>query len=55
MTSSAFMHFGKANWPTAAFLALRRSACALRSDGEIAMGAPFSDFTVPTVNFRLSG
>ncbi len=36
-------------------LALRRSACALRSDGEIAMGAPFSDFTVPTVNFRLSG
>lgn len=36
-------------------LALRRSACALHSDGEIAMGATFSDFTVPTVNFRLSG
>ncbi|MEN9398252.1 MAG: hypothetical protein RLZ81_2782, partial [Pseudomonadota bacterium] len=36
-------------------LALRRSACALHSDGEIALGAPFSDFTVPTVNFRLSG
>lgn len=35
-------------------LALRRSACALHGDGEIAMGAPFSDFTVPTVNFRLS-
>jgi len=36
-------------------LALRRNACALHSDGEIAMGAPFSDFTVPTVNFKLSG
>ncbi|MBK9235963.1 MAG: FHA domain-containing protein [Rhodoferax sp.] len=36
-------------------LALRRSACALHSNGEIAMGAPFSDFTVPTVNFKLSG
>lgn len=34
-------------------LALRRSACALHSDGEIAMGAPFSDFTVSTVNFSL--
>lgn len=36
-------------------LALRRSACVLHGDGEIAMGAPFSDFTVPTVNFKLSG
>lgn len=36
-------------------LALRRNACVLHGAGEIAMGAPFSDFTVSTVNFKLSG
>ena len=35
-------------------LALRRSACVLLERGEIALGAPFSDFTVPTVSFCLS-
>ena len=35
-------------------LALRRSACVLLERGEIALGAPFSDFTVPTVSFSLS-
>ena len=35
-------------------LALRRSACVLLERGEIALGAPFSDFTVPTVRFSLS-
>lgn len=32
---------------------LRRSACPLSDSGEIALGAPFSDFTVPTVSFSL--
>ena len=36
-------------------LALRRGECVLHGSGEIAMGAPFSDFAVPTVNFNLSG
>lgn len=36
-------------------LALRRDECVLHGKGEIALGAPFSDFTVPTVNFNLSG
>lgn len=33
---------------------LRRGRCTLSSDGEIGLGAPFSDFTVPTVMFSLS-
>lgn len=32
---------------------LRRGRCTLSSDGEIALGAPFSDFSVPTVMFHL--
>ncbi len=35
-------------------LALRRSACVLLEKGEIALGAPFTDFTAPTVSFTLS-
>ncbi|MDO9482497.1 MAG: adenylate/guanylate cyclase domain-containing protein [Hydrogenophaga sp.] len=34
-------------------VALRRQECLLHSRGEIAMGAPFSDFNTPTVSFRL--
>ena len=34
-------------------IALRRQECLLHSDGEIAMGAPFSDFSAPTVAFTL--
>lgn len=34
-------------------LALRREECVLHGDGEIALGAPFGDFTVPTVQFWL--
>jgi adenylate cyclase len=34
-------------------IALRRQECLLHSDGEIAMGAPFSDFSSPMVRFRL--
>ena len=34
-----------------AIVALRRQECVLLSAGEIALGAPFEDFTVPTVNF----
>jgi adenylate cyclase len=36
-------------------LALRREECVLHGRGEIALGAPFSDFSVPTVSFGLSG
>ena len=36
-------------------LALRREECVLHGTGEIALGAPFDDFTVPTVSFRLVG
>ncbi len=35
-------------------LALRRQECVLIGNGEIALGAPFSDFSVPTVNFSMS-
>ncbi|WP_372657040.1 adenylate/guanylate cyclase domain-containing protein [Hydrogenophaga sp.] len=34
-------------------IALRRQECLLHSDGEIAMGAPFSDFSAPTISFKL--
>lgn len=34
-------------------IALRRQECLLHSDGEIAMGAPFTDFSTPTLSFRL--
>jgi len=34
-------------------IALRRQDCVLHSDGEIAMGTPFTDFSAPTVSFRL--
>ena len=36
-------------------LPLRREECVLHGTGEIALGAPFDDFTVPTVSFRLVG
>jgi adenylate cyclase len=35
-------------------LALRRSECVLHGQGEISLGAPFTDFTAPTVSFTLS-
>lgn len=35
-------------------MALRRQDCVLLMDGELAMGASFEDFTVPTVSFRIS-
>lgn len=35
-----------------AVIALRRQECALLIEGEIALGAPFEDFTVPTVSFK---
>ncbi|MBG9386952.1 adenylate/guanylate cyclase domain-containing protein [Caenimonas aquaedulcis] len=35
-------------------VALRRGECLLHADGELALGAPFHDFTVPTVAFKLS-
>jgi adenylate cyclase len=34
-------------------LALRRDQCVLLGSGEIALGAPFDDFTVPTVAFDI--
>lgn len=36
-------------------LALRRQECVLHGNGEIALGASFSDFSVPTVSFNLNG
>ena len=38
-----------------AIVALRRQECVLLVEGEIALGAPFEDFTVPTVSFKFSG
>lgn len=35
-------------------VALRRNSCILHDDGEIALGAPFSDISAPTVSFSLS-
>jgi len=37
---------------SAAVVALRRQECVLPLEGEIALGAPFEDFTVPTVSFK---
>lgn len=34
-------------------IALRRQECLLHSDGEFAMGAPFTDISAPTVGFKL--
>jgi hypothetical protein len=34
-------------------IALRRQECLLHSNGEIAMGAPFTDPSAPTVSFKL--
>jgi class 3 adenylate cyclase len=34
-------------------IALRRQECLLHSDGEFAMGAPFTDISAPIVSFRL--
>ena len=34
---------------------LRRQECAMLIEGEIALGAPFEDFTVPTVSFKFPG
>jgi class 3 adenylate cyclase len=34
-------------------IALRRQECLLHSDGDIAMGAPFTDFSAPRVSFKL--
>ena len=38
-----------------AVVALRRQECVLLGGGEIALGAPFEDFTVPTVSFMFPG
>ena len=35
-------------------VALRRQECVLLLAGEMALGAPFEDFTVPTVHFRFN-
>lgn len=37
-----------------AAIALRRQECVLLQEGEIALGAPFEDFTVPTVSFKFA-
>lgn len=37
-----------------AVVALRRQECVLLLEGEIALGAPFEDFTVPTVSFKFA-
>jgi adenylate cyclase len=39
---------------SAAVVALRRQECVLLLEGEIALGAPFEDFTVPTVSFKFA-
>ena len=38
-----------------AIVALRRQECVLLVAGEIALGAPFEDFTVPTVSYSFPG
>ncbi len=37
-----------------AVVALRRQECVLLEEGEVALGAPFEDFSVPTVRFKFS-
>ncbi len=38
-----------------AVVALRRQECVMLGSGEIALGAPFEDFSVPTVSFNFAG
>ena len=38
-----------------AIVALRRQECVLLVAGEIALGAPFEDFTVPTISYSFPG
>jgi class 3 adenylate cyclase len=38
---------------TGTVIALRRQDCVLHDDGEIALGASFDDFSVPTISFHL--
>jgi adenylate cyclase len=38
-----------------AIVALRRQECVMLVEGEMALGAPFEDFTVPTVSFKFPG
>lgn len=37
---------------SSSIVALRRQECVLLLEGEMALGAPFEDFTVPTVSFK---
>jgi hypothetical protein len=39
---------------SAAVVALRRQECVLLQEVQIALGAPFEDFTVPTVSFKFA-
>jgi class 3 adenylate cyclase len=39
---------------SAVIIGLRRQECILLQDGEIALGASFEDFTVPTIAFKFS-
>ncbi len=39
---------------SAAVVSLRRQECVLLAEGEIALGAPFEDATVPSVRFKFS-
>lgn len=36
-------------------IALRREECVLHGSGEIGLGAPLSDFTAPTISFKMGG
>jgi adenylate cyclase len=38
-----------------AVVALRRQECVMLGGGEIALGAPFEDFSVPTISFTFAG
>ena len=38
---------------SSAIVALRRQECVLLVEGEIALGAPFDDFTVPSISFTM--
>jgi adenylate cyclase len=39
---------------TSSILPLRRGGCVLVGGGEVALGASFEDFTVPTINFEVT-
>ncbi len=54
-TYGTWVRFHGSDGSTDTEVALRRDECVLHGSGEIALGAPLSDFTAPTIGFKMGG